>query len=45
MNNWIKRQGCGFRDRVHYGQLMAKKIQNNFIAEPPKDIGKIKLKE
>ena len=38
----IKRQGCGFRDHVHYGLFMGTKILNTFIAEPPKDLGKIK---
>ena len=39
----IKRQGCCFRDHVHYGLFMGTKILNTFIAEPPKDLGKIKL--
>ena len=45
MNYWIKRQECGFRHRVHYGLLMGTKIQNTFIVEPPKDIGKTRLRE
>ena len=45
MNYWIKRQECGFRHRVHYGLLMGTKIQNTFIAELPKDIGKTRLRE
>ena len=43
MSFLIKRQGCGFRDHMHYVLFMGTKIINTFVAEPPKGLGKIKL--